>query len=61
MAEHGSTRSDIKHAAPVVTVGELLEGYLGSAQFWKPATVASHRHVVSTLLGDLLCGCRRRH
>jgi hypothetical protein len=25
--------------------GELLEGYLGSARLWKPATVASRRHV----------------
>jgi hypothetical protein len=42
----------------VVTVGELLEDYLGSAQLWKPATVASHRHVVSTLREDPLCRCR---
>jgi len=38
--------------------GELLEGYVGSAQLWKPATAASHRHVVSALPGDLLCRCR---
>jgi hypothetical protein len=38
----------------VVTVGELLEGYLGSAQLWRPATAVSHRHVVSNLLGDPL-------
>ncbi|HYB14613.1 MAG TPA: hypothetical protein VEF71_03980 [Streptosporangiaceae bacterium] len=38
--------------------GELLEGYLGSAQLWKPATVTSHRHVVSTLARDRLCRCR---
>jgi len=38
--------------------GELLEGYLGSAQLWRPATAASHRHVVSTLLDDPLCRCR---
>jgi integrase len=58
VAEYGSTRAGIRHAAPVVTVRELLEDYLDSAQFWKPATVASHRHVVSTLLGDPLCRCR---
>jgi Phage integrase family len=58
VAEYGSARSDIKCAASAVTVGELLEGYLGSAQLWKPATAASHRHVVSTLLGDPLCRCR---
>jgi integrase len=58
VAEYGSARSDIKCAASAVTVGELLEGYLGSAQLWKPATVASHHHVVSTLPGDPLCHCR---
>lgn len=42
----------------MVTVGELLEGYLGSARLWKPATVASHRHVLSTLLDDPLSRCR---
>jgi hypothetical protein len=57
-AGYGSTRSGVRHAASVVSVGELLEGYLGSDQFWRPATAASHRHVVSTLLGDPLCGCR---
>jgi hypothetical protein len=45
--------------ASVVTVGELLYGYLTSAQLWKPATVASYRHVVSTLADDPLCRCRR--
>jgi hypothetical protein len=58
VAGYGSTRSGVRHAASVVTVGELLEGYLGSARLRRPATVASHRHVVSTLLGDPLCGCR---
>ena len=43
VAEYGSARSDIKCAASAVTVGELLEGYLGSAQLWKPATIVSHR------------------
>jgi len=58
VAEYGSARAGIRHAAPEVTVGELLESYIGSAQLWKPATAASHRHVVSTLLGDPLCRCR---
>ena len=58
VAEYGSARSDVRHMASVVTVGELLHGYLNSAQLWKPATVASHRHVVSTLTGDPLCRCR---
>ena len=58
VVQYGSTRAGISHAAPTVTVGELLEGYVGSAQLWKPATAASHRHVVSALLGDLLCRCR---
>jgi hypothetical protein len=58
VAEYGSTRSDIGCTAPAVTVGELLEGYLGSAQLWKPATAASHRHVVAALLNDPLCRCR---
>jgi integrase len=58
VAEYGSTCADMRRAASVVTVGELLEGYLGSAQLWKPATVTSHRHVVSTLLDDPLCRCR---
>jgi site-specific recombinase XerC len=38
-------------------LGELLEGYLGSARLWKPTTVTSHSHVVSTLLDDPLCRC----
>jgi integrase len=58
VAEYGSARSDVRCTAAAVTVGELLEGYLGSAQLWKPATAVSHRHVVSTLLGDPLCCCR---
>jgi integrase len=58
VAEYGSPRIDSRQAASVVTVGELLEGYMGSAQLWKPATVTSHRHVVSALIGDPLCGCR---
>jgi integrase len=58
VAEYGSTRSDVRHTAPAVTVGELLHGYLNSAQLWKPATVASHRHVVATLAGDALCRSR---
>jgi integrase len=58
VAEYGLTCSEVRYAASAVTVGELLEGYLGSAQLWKPATAASHRHVVSTLLDDPLCSCR---
>ena len=58
VAEYGSARSDVRHTASAVTVGELLHGYLNSAQLWKPATTASHRHVVSTLAGDPLCRCR---
>jgi len=40
-----------------VTVGELLEGFLGSTQSQKPATAACRRHVVSTPLNDPLCRC----
>jgi integrase len=58
VAGYAAPRSDMWHTASVVTVGELLDSYLGSAQLWKPATVASHRHVVSTLVGDPLCRCR---
>jgi hypothetical protein len=58
VAEFGSTRSVVRHTALAVTVGELLNGYLTSAQLWKPATIASHRQVVSTLVGDRLCRCR---
>jgi hypothetical protein len=57
MAEYGAARSDVRCTASAVTVGELLESYLGSAQLWKPATVASHHRVVSTLAGDPLCRC----
>jgi hypothetical protein len=32
VAEYGSTRSVVRHMASVVTVGELLHGYLTSAQ-----------------------------
>jgi hypothetical protein len=63
VAEYGSARSDVRRAASAVTVRELLEGYMASAQFWKPATVTSHRHVVSALLDDPLrrssVGCSR--
>jgi integrase len=58
VAGYSSTRSDLRHTGSAGTVGELLDGFLNSAQLWKPATVASHRHVVSTLRGDRLCGCR---
>ncbi len=58
LAAFGSARSDVRHTASAVTVGELLHGYLNSAQLWKPATTASHRYVVSTLAGDPLCRCR---
>ncbi len=58
VAGYAAPRSDMWHTASVVTVGELLDSFLGSAQLWKPATVASHRHVVSTLVGDPLCRCR---
>jgi hypothetical protein len=58
VAEYGSARSDVRCTASPVTAGELLQGYLGSAQLWKPATATSHRHVVSTLAGDPLCRCR---
>jgi len=33
VAGYGSARSDIRRTAAVVTVGELLEAYLGSAQY----------------------------
>ena len=58
VAEYGSAHSDIRRTASAVTVGELLEGYMGSTQLWKPATITSHRHVVSALLHDPLCHCR---
>jgi hypothetical protein len=38
VAGYGSTRSDVRHMASAVTVGELLYGYLSSAQLWKPGT-----------------------
>jgi hypothetical protein len=37
VAEYGSARSDIGRTAAAVTVGELLEAYMGSAHLWKPA------------------------
>jgi hypothetical protein len=52
VAEYGMTRSGVRHTASAVTLGQLLQDYLDSDQLWKPATVASHRHVVSTLAGD---------
>jgi integrase len=58
VAGYGLTCAGLRHAAPAMTVGELLESYLGSAQLWKPATAVSHRHVVSALLNDPLCRCR---
>lgn len=56
--EYGATGSDIRQVSSVVTVGQLLEDYLGSAQLWRAATVASHHHIVSTLVDDPLCRCR---
>ena len=58
VAEYGSACSDIGCTAAAITVRELLKGYLASAQLWKPATITSHHHVVSTLAGDPLCRCR---
>ncbi|HYB16135.1 MAG TPA: hypothetical protein VEF71_11775 [Streptosporangiaceae bacterium] len=58
VAGYGPARSNIRRIASAVTVGELLEGYLDSAQLRKPATITTHRHVVSALLGDPLCRCR---
>jgi len=57
-ADQMAADEPVRRAASVVTVGELLEGYAGSAQLWKSATITSHRHVVSALLGDPLCHCR---
>jgi integrase len=58
VAEYASVRCDIARSASVVAVGELLSGYIDGAQLWKPATVASHRHIVATLLEDPLCRVR---
>jgi hypothetical protein len=61
VAEYASVRCDIARSASVVTVGELLDGYIGGAQLWRPATVASHRHIVATLF-RIRCagsGCSR--
>jgi hypothetical protein len=51
------TYAEVTNAVSAMTLRELLEGYLGSAQSRKPATAASHRHVVSTLLNDPLRRC----
>jgi len=40
------------------TVSKLLERFLAGVHAWQPATLASHRHVVETLLADRLA--RRR-
>ena len=38
VAEYGSARSHVRCTAAVVTVGELLQGYLGSAQLTASST-----------------------
>jgi hypothetical protein len=41
VAQYGATRAGVSYAAAAVTVGELLEDYLGSAQLWKPSAFAA--------------------
>jgi hypothetical protein len=61
VAEYGSARRDVRRTASAVTVRELLEGYIGSAQLWKPATAVSHRHVVwpCWMIRYAAAGCSR--
>jgi integrase len=50
----GATRVGATTVAGRMTVGALLERFLAGPHHWQPATVASHRHVVGTLLADRL-------
>jgi len=54
VADVGATRVDATATGARMTVGELLERFLAGSHAWQPATLASHRHVVGTLLADRL-------
>jgi len=54
VADVGIIRVDVTALGGRMTVGELLERFLAGSLAWQPATLASHRHVVGTLLADRL-------
>lgn len=54
VADLGATRVDATTLAGQITIGDLLERFLAGPHHWQPATLASHRHVVGTLLADRL-------
>jgi hypothetical protein len=56
--DFGISRTALASEASRLTVAELLERFFAAPHLWKPATVASHRHVVRALVEDSL-GRRR--
>jgi integrase len=50
--DYGISRLAFTSEASRLTVAELLERFLAAPHLWKPATVASHTHVVRSLVED---------
>ena len=58
LAAEWAERRAIRRAAPFLTVGELLERWLGAHHDWRPATWISARSNVKALRADRLAGRR---
>ena len=56
--DFGISRAAFASEASRMTVAELLERFFAAPHLWKPATVASHKHVIRALVEDSL-GRRR--
>ena len=56
--DFGISRVAFASEASRLSVGALLERFFAAPHLWKPATVASHSHVIRSLVGDSLA--RRR-
>lgn len=56
--DFGVTRIEFTTVGARLSVGELMDRFFEAPHLWKPATVASHRPVVTALVADRLA-CRR--
>jgi hypothetical protein len=54
--DFGISRIAFASEASRLTVAELLERFLAAPHLWKPATVASHQHVIRALVEDPWAG-----
>ena len=50
--DFGISRIAFASEASRLTVAELLERFFAAPHLWKPATVASHQHVIRALVDD---------